>query len=111
MEKRRTQWPWETRVKLVAIYEELRRQNKHYSAREFSRYTDVPYSTFCRWVARWRRRGRLALLDAPRKPRRCPNALSGAEVTLIRRAHQELGFGVHRLHQALKRAALYLLAA
>ncbi len=47
MEKRRTRWPWETRVKLVAIYEEMRRRNKGYSAREFSRYTDVPYSAFC----------------------------------------------------------------
>jgi len=91
MEKRRTSWPWETRVKLVASYEELRRQNKDYSARQFSLYTEVPYSTFCRWLARWRRQGRLAHLDAPSRPRRCPNALSGRGVTLIRRAHQELG--------------------
>lgn len=106
MRKHRTSWPWETRVRLVAIYEELRRQNKHYSARHFSLYTEVPYSTFCRWLARWRKRGRFALLDTPRKPRRCPTALSGQEVTLIRRAHQMLGFGVHRLHEALKRASL-----
>jgi len=103
MRKRRTRWPWETRVKLVAIYEELCRQNPHYSARQFCRYSEVPYSTFCRWLVRWRKRGRLALLDAPRKPRRCPTALSGQEVTLIRRAHEALGFGVHRLHAALKR--------
>src|SRR3972149_6254966 len=103
MHKSGTPWPLETRVKLVAIYQELCRQNSHYSARQFSRYSDVPYSTFCRWLARWRERGRLALLDAPRRPRRCPAALSGREVTLIRRAHQALGFGVHRLHAALKR--------
>ena len=106
MRKSGTSWPLETRVKLVAIYQELCRQNSHYSARQFSRYSDVPYSTFCRWLARWRERGRLALLDAPRRPRRCPTALSGREVTLIRRAHQALGFGVHRLHAALKRAGV-----
>jgi len=39
MEKRRTSWPWETRVKLVASYEELWRQNKDYSTRQFSLYT------------------------------------------------------------------------
>ena len=29
MAKRRTSWPWETRVKLVAIYEELCRLVSH----------------------------------------------------------------------------------
>jgi len=103
MHKSRTPWPWETRIKWVAIYEELCRRNAGYSARQFCQYLDVPYSTFCRWLARWRRRGRLALLDAPRRPRRCPTALSGRDVTIIRRAHEALGFGVHRLHAALRR--------
>jgi len=55
MHKARTSWPLETRVKLVAVYQELRRQQPGYSARQFCQYVEVPYSTFCRWLARWRK--------------------------------------------------------
>jgi len=106
MGKRRTSWPWETRVKLVASYEELRRQQPGLSASRFCQYHQVPYSTFCRWLVLWSRKGRLALLERPRRPHRHPRALSGAEITIIRRAHQALGCGVHRLHAYLRLAGL-----
>lgn len=102
MHKSRTSWPLETRVKLVAIYQELRRQHPGYSARQFCRYHEVPYSTCCRWLSRWRKQGRLALADRSRRPRRRPGSLSSQAVTIIRRAHQALGWGVRRLYAHLR---------
>jgi len=106
MHKSGTSWPLETRVRLVAIYEELRRRHPGYTAQEFSRHHEVPYSTFCRWLARWRRQGKLALLGRPRRPRRSPRALTGRDVTIIRRAHEALGYGVRRLYAHLRLAGL-----
>jgi transposase InsO family protein len=106
MHKSRTSWPLETRVKLVVTYQELHKQHPRLSICEFCRYHQVPYATFARWVAAWRRRGRLALADRPRRPKRHPTALSGAEVTIIRRAHAALGWGVHRLYAHLRQLHL-----
>lgn len=106
MHKPRTSWPLETRVKLVVTYEELHKQHPKLSIRQFCQYHQVPYATFARWVAAWRQRGRLALADRPRRPKRHPTAVSGAEVTIIRRAHHALGWGVHRLYAHLRQARL-----
>jgi len=100
-----TPWPFEERVKLVAIFDELERRQR-FSARRFSQYHEVPYATFCRWLARFRRQGAAALRDRPHAPKRRPHKLSGAEETLIRRAHKALGCGVHRLYAYLKAARL-----
>ncbi len=41
-------WRLETRIKLVAIYQELHRKQPGYSARSFCQYVAVPYSTCTR---------------------------------------------------------------
>lgn len=106
MHKSRTSWPLETRVKLVATYLELRKKLPKLSVYQFCEYHQVPYATFARWVAAWRQRGRLALADRPRRPKRHPTALSGAEITIIRRAHHALGWGVRRLYAHLRQLQL-----
>ena len=106
MHKSGTSWPLETRVKLVVIYEELLRQQPRLSANRFCQYHQVPYSTFCRWLGRWRTEGRLALMERPRRPRRSPSALTGRDVTIIRCAHCALGYGVRRLYAHLRIAGL-----
>ena len=99
-------WPLETRVKLVAIYQELRRQQPGYSARRSCRHVEAPYSTFCPRLALCRKRGKVTLVDCSRRPRRRPGALLGQEVAIIRRAHQALGNGVRRLYTHLRDAQL-----
>ena len=56
------------------------------------------------WWARWQRNGNQALLDRPRRPRRCPSAPPGQVLDIIRGAHRQLGLGVRRLHAHLSRA-------
>ena len=101
-----TPWPLEERVRLVVLFDELRKQYAGFSARQFSAYHDVPYATFCRWLARFRKSGAGALRDRSHAPRRRPNKLSGTEETLIRQTHQALRCGVHRLYAYLKAARL-----
>ena len=101
-----TPWPLEERIRLVAIYDELRKQQPGFSARQFSVYHDVPYATFARWLARFKRSGAASLRDRSHAPRRRPSKLSGTEETLIRRAHQALKCGVHRLYAYLQAARL-----
>ena len=76
------------------------------SARRFCSATDIPYSTFARWWARWRAEGKRTLLDRSRRPRRSPRALAGGVLDVIRRAHWQLGWGVRRLHAYLRQAGL-----
>lgn len=101
-----TPWPLEERIRLVAIFDELSQRSPSWTARAFSSFHDVPYSTFCRWLARFRRAGAAALRDRSHAPKRRPTKLSGAEETLIRRAHQALRCGVHRLYAYLRAAKL-----
>ena len=106
MHKPRTPWPLAERVRLVAIFDELSRQSAAWTARRFARFHEVPYSTFCRWLARFRKAGAAALRDRSHAPKRRPTKLSGQEETLIRKAHKALGCGVHRLHAYLRAAKL-----
>jgi transposase InsO family protein len=93
-------------VRLVAIFDELQRRSPVWTARSFARFHEVPYSTFCRWLARFRQSGAAALRDRSHRPRRLPTRLSGQEETLIRRAHAALRCGVHRLYAYLRAARL-----
>ena len=104
MHKVRTPWPTATRVGYIVSFEECRRKWPGLSARRFCMVAEVPYPTFARWWARWQREGNKALLDRPRRPRRCPSALPGQVLDIIRGAHRELGLGVRRLHAHLLRA-------
>jgi transposase InsO family protein len=106
MHKRRTPWPLEERIRLVATFDELAKRSPGWTARRFSAFHDVPYSTFCSWLARFRRSGAASLRDRSHAPRRRPHKLSGQEETLIRRAHKALGCGVHRLYAYLRAAKL-----
>jgi transposase InsO family protein len=101
-----TPWPLEERIRLVAIYDELYKRQPRFSARQFSRYHDVPYATFARWLARFRRSGPASLRDRSHAPKRRPTKLSGGEETLIRRAHQALHCGVHLVYAYLRAAKL-----
>jgi len=103
MHKVRTPWLKETRVGYIVSFEECQRR-WGVSARQFCSVAEVPYSTFARWWARWQREGNQALLDRPRRPRRCPSALQGQVLDVIRRTHRELGWGVRRLYAYLKQA-------
>src|SRR5207249_5687017 len=76
------------------------------SARQFCQFTEVPYASFCRWLARFRRQGAAALRDRSHAPRHCPHKLSGQEETIIRQAHSALRCGVHRLYAYLCAAKL-----
>ena len=106
MHKIRTPWPVATRVQYIVAFEECRRRWPGLSARRFCAVAEVPYPTFARWWALWRRRGKLALLDRSRRPRRSPHALPGQVLDVIRRAHWQMGWGVRRLHAHLRQAGL-----
>lgn len=101
-----TPWPLEERIRLVVVFDELRKRSPRFSALQFSAYHEVPYATFCRWLARFRRSGAASLRDRSHAPGRRPTKLSGAEETLIRQAHKALGCGVHRLYFYLRAARL-----
>ena len=106
MHKPRTPWPLEERIRLVAIFDELAKRSSGWTARRFAAFHDVPYSTFCRWLARFRRSGAAALRDRSHSPKRRPHKLSGQEETVIRQAHRALRCGVHRLYAYLRAAKL-----
>ena len=106
MHKPRTPWPLEERIRLVAIFDELAKRSSSWTARRFAAFHDVPYSTFCRWLARFRRSGAAALRDRSHSPKRRPHKLSGQEETVIRQAHRALRCGVHRLYAYLRAAKL-----
>jgi transposase InsO family protein len=101
MHQARTSWPVATRVSYVVAFEELRRQHPSLSARRFCAATEVPYSTFARWWARFQREGNRALTDRSKRPKHSPRALSGETMDIIRRAQREVGVGVRRLHATL----------
>lgn len=105
MHKVRTAWPVATRVQYIVAFEECRKR-WGLSARRFCSAAEIPYSTFARWWALWRKQGKHALLDRPRRPRRSPHALPGQVLDVIRRAHRELGWGVRRLYAYLRQAGL-----
>jgi transposase InsO family protein len=100
MKKARTPWPVATRVQYVVAYEYV---NKKWglSARRFCQASEVPYATFARWWAQWRRSGKYALVDRSKRPHQSPNALPAAILDVVRRLHRELGVGVRRLHAHL----------
>ena len=106
MHKPGTPWPVATRVSYIVAFEELRRRHPRLSARRFCEATEVPYPTFARWWAAWRRQGKRALLDRPKRPRRRPTALEGRVLDIIRHAHRQWGVGVRRLHAYLTQAGL-----
>ena len=100
MRKTRTPWPVATRVQYVVAYEYVHKK-WGVSARQFCRSAEVPYQTFARWWAHWRRHGKYALLDRSKRPHRSPKALPAAILDVVRRLHRELGVGVRRLHAHL----------
>ncbi|HXF95264.1 MAG TPA: DDE-type integrase/transposase/recombinase, partial [Gemmatimonadales bacterium] len=104
MPQSRTPWPLATRVSLVVAFSELRRRHPGLSARRFCQATEVPYPTFARWWARYRRHGPAGLQPCSRRPHRSPTALPGHVLDVIRAAHRETGLGVRRLHAVLTRA-------
>jgi transposase InsO family protein len=106
MHQRRTPWPVAERAQLVGAFEGLQKLQPGFSARQFCQYHEVPYSTFCRWLSRYRKQGARGLTDRSHAPRHRPTRLSGAEETLIRQAHKALGCGVHRLYAYLRAAHL-----
>lgn len=105
MHKVRTPWPAATRVQYVVAFEECQRRWQ-VSARRFCAAAEVPYPTFARWWALWRKQGKYALLDRSRRPRLSPRALPGHVLDIIRRAHRDLRWGVRRLHAYLRQARL-----
>jgi transposase InsO family protein len=106
MHKPGTPWPAATRVGYIVSFEELRRRHPRLSARRFCEATEIPYPTFARWWAVWRRQGKRGLLDRPKRPRRRPTALEGRVLDIIRHVHHQLGLGVRRLHAYLTQAGL-----
>ena len=86
MHRVRTPWPVATRVQYIVAFQECQRR-WGLSARRFCAVAEVPYPTFARWWALWRRQGKYALLDRPRRPRRSPGALPGQALSVIRRTH------------------------
>ena len=106
MHKARTPWPIQTRAAYIASFEEARRRYPQLSARTFCQAADMPYATFSRWWAAWRRHDKKALMDRSHRPRRSPTALPGHVLDIIRKAHLKLGLGVKRLHAYLKQAGL-----
>lgn len=106
MHQPRTPWTAAERAQLVGAFEGLQKRQPGFSARQFSQYHEVPYSTFCRWLACYRRLGARGLADRSHAPKHRPTKLSGQEETLIRQAHQALRCGVHRLYAYLRAAKL-----
>jgi len=105
MHKVRTSWPVATKVQYIVAFEECRRR-WGLSARRFCSGAEIPYSTFARWWALWRKQGKRALLERSRRPRRSPGALPGQVLDVIRRAQRDLRWGVRRLHAYLRQAGL-----
>ena len=105
MHKVRTAWPVATRVQYLVSYEHCFKK-WGLSARRFCTAAEVPYSTFARWWALWRRLGKGSLYGRSRRPRRSPRALSSQVLDVVRRGHRELDSGVRRLHAYLKQAGL-----
>ncbi len=95
MHQARTPWPVAERAQLVGAFEGLQKLQPGFSARQFSQYHEVPYSTFCRWLTRYRRLGARGLADRSHAPKHRPTKLTGMEETLIRQTHRALGCGVH----------------
>jgi len=106
MHQPRTPWPLTERVRLVAVFDELVRQSPNWTATRFAAFHEVPYSTFCRWLQRFRHQGAHGLADRSHRPKHLPTKLSGHEEGIIRRAHAAMRCGVHRLHAYLKAAHL-----
>jgi transposase InsO family protein len=106
MHQPRTPWPLAERAQLVGAFEGLKQLQPGFSALAFSQYHEVPYSTFCRWLKRYRGHGARGLADRSHAPKRRPTKLTGQEETLIRQAHKALGCGVHRLYAYLCAAKL-----
>ena len=105
MHKVRTAWPVATRVQYIVAFEECRKR-WGLSARHFCSAAEIPYSTFARWWALWRKQGKYALLHRSRRPQHSPRALPGQVLDVIRRAHRDLRWGVRRLHAYLRQAGL-----
>jgi transposase InsO family protein len=101
-----TPWPVFTRVSYIVSFEELRKQHPRLSARRFCEATEVPYPTFARWWAAYRRQRARGLQDRSRRPRRSPAALAPVFLDRIRLVHRRLGLGVRRLHAYLRQAGL-----
>jgi transposase InsO family protein len=97
----RTSWPVATRVQHIIAFEEARRRYPRLSARRFAALAELPYSTFARWWAAYRRFGPRGFKDRSRRPHHCPRALPGSVLDVIRQAHRESALGVRRLHAAL----------
>lgn len=106
MHQPRTPWSVAERAQLIGAFEGLQKLQPGFSARQFCQYHEVPYSTFCRWLSRYRQQGARGLADHSHAPRHRPTRLTGEEETLIRRAHRALGCGVHRLYAYLRAARL-----
>lgn len=106
MHQPRTPWSAAERAKLVGAFEGFLKLDPRFSARAFCQYHEVPYSTFCRWLQRFRLQGARGLADRSHRPRHLPTKLSGSEESLIRRVHATLRCGVHRLYAYLKAARL-----
>jgi transposase InsO family protein len=102
----RTPWPVATRVSYIVSFEELRKQHPRLSARRFCEATEVPYATFARWWAAYRRKRGRGLQDRSRRPRRSPTAIPVVTLERIRLVHRRLGLGVRRLHAYLCQAGL-----
>jgi transposase InsO family protein len=106
MHQPRTPWSVAERAQLVGAFEGLLKLSPGFSAKSFCQYHEVPYSTFCRWLQRYRRQGARGLANRSHRPKHLPTKLSGAEETIIRQAHKALGCGVHRLYAYLRAARL-----
>ena len=70
MHKVHTPWPVATRVQYMVAFDECGCRWPRLSARRFCSVAEVPYPTFARWWALWRRQGKYALLDRSRQARR-----------------------------------------
>ena len=77
MHKTRTPWPVQTRAAHIAAFEYARHQYRGLSARSFCQAAGIPYSTFSRWWAAWRRHDRKALVDRSRRPHHSPRPFPG----------------------------------
>jgi transposase InsO family protein len=101
MHNPRTHWPVATRVQYVVGFLEVRKRVPTLSGRQFCAASEVPYSTFARWLRTYQREGRMSLVDRPTRPRRSPTALHGAVLDVVRNAHRRSGLGVRRLYALL----------
>lgn len=104
MHQPRTAWPELTRVSHVVAYEHLLKAHSRVSEREFSRASEVPFSTCARWWRCFRQEGPRGLKDRSHRPQHSPRALPSVVLDIIRRVQHELGFGFRRLHAYLHQA-------